>query len=372
MPDLTERKKCTGCTACAAVCPKGCITMQADENGFPHPKIDERACVHCGLCETTCPMRSPVPVAMTLPTAYAAYTRDEAVRRSSSSGGVFTELAKVVLAAGGIVYGAAYDETLRVVHRGVEDENRLSALRGAKYAQSDLGDSFVKIRAALQTGRTVLFSGTPCQVTGLKSFLKKDYERLITVDFVCHSVPSPMAWEKFLASLGQVRSINLRAKDTGWSRYGYCHKVQTEQEVRLIPGGQSDYMKLFVNGCISREACQTCPFKGYHRCSDITLGDFWGIWNVAPEMDDDKGTSVVLCQSERGKSLLRQLEGRLRWKQVPLEQAAMENQAMLQTSPVHPQRERVLEHLRKGGSFAMPKPSGKLWQRVRNLLGIKR
>ena len=227
MANLADSSRCTGCTACASACPKGCITMEADENGFLYPKINETACIHCGLCEARCPLLSPLPLTMHLPTAFAAYTKDEPLRLESSSGGIFTELAKTVLAQGGVVYGAAYDAQFHVVHRAVEDEADLSALRGAKYAQSDLGDTFLRVQEALRQGQSVLFSGTPCQVAGLKSFLNQDYESLITVDFVCHSVPSPMAWQSYLRSLGEVREISLRAKDTGWSRYRYCHKVVT-------------------------------------------------------------------------------------------------------------------------------------------------
>ncbi len=363
MPLLVERTRCTACTACASACPKGCISMEADENGFLYPVVDENACTHCGLCN--CPLLSPLKTTA-LPTAYAAYSKDEAVRLQSSSGGVFTELGKLVLAQGGLVYGAAYDSEFRVVHMEVQDEEGLAALRGAKYAQSDLGNTFSQVKERLQQGRKVLFSGTPCQVAGLQAFLRKDYENLITVDFVCHSVPSPMAWKKYLESLGNVKAISLRAKDTGWSRYNYCHKVVTAQGERLIPSGESLYMKLFVDGCISREACGDCQFKGYNRCSDLTLGDFWGIWDVAPEMDDNKGTSVVLCQSKRGADLLRELEGRLIWKQVSLEEASRENRAMLHPSPLHPQRQRTLAKLRKTGRFAMPRQP--LRHTIKNIL----
>lgn len=355
MPRLAERNRCTGCTACASACPKNCISMEGDENGFLYPVVDEGACVHCGLCEESCPLLSPRPKSMNLPRAYAAYSKDEGVRLQSSSGGVFTELAKAVLSQGGIVYGAAYDESFRVVHRGIENERDLAALRGAKYAQSDLGDTFLQVKNRLKTGQIVLFSGTPCQVAGLRAFLREDYVNLIAIDFVCHSVPSPLAWTTYLHSLGEVKTVNLRAKDTGWSRYGYCHKVVTEQGTRLIPNGESPYMKLFVEGCISREACEACPFKGYSRCSDLTLGDFWGIWNVDPEMDDNKGTSVVLCQSERGADLLRKVGNRLIWKAVTLEDASRENRAMVQAFSAHPQRKKVLSRLRKTGHLAVPR-----------------
>lgn len=348
MPNLAQQNKCTGCTACASACPKGCIVMIADEDGFGYPKVDDAGCINCGLCEKSCPVVSSLARNMKLPTAYAAYSKDEPMRLQSSSGGLFTELANAVLARDGVVYGAAYDEDFRVVHICAEDESSLADLRGAKYAQSELRDTFLQIRKTLESGRQVLFSGMPCQVGGLKAYLRKDYENLISVDFVCHGVPSPMVWEKYVESLGDVRSINIRAKDTGWSRYRYCHRVENEGGLRLIPNGESLYMKLFVGNYINRESCADCEFKGYSRCSDLTIGDFWGIWDITPEMDDDKGTSVVLCQSERGEQLLHELESRLVMKQVSLEEASHENGAMLRSLHVHPKRQEALELIRSG------------------------
>lgn len=367
MANLADSSRCTGCTACASACPKGCIAMEADENGFLYPKVDETACIHCGRCEAHCPLLAPAPLSMHLPTAYAAYTKDEALRRESSSGGIFTELAKAVLAQGGVVYGAAYDARFRVVHVAVEQEAELSRLRGAKYAQSDLRDSFLQVQKALQQGRTVLFTGTPCQVSGLKTFLQREYETLITMDFVCHSVPSPMAWQSYLRSFGEVQAVSLRAKDTGWSRYRYCHKIVTAQGTRLIPCDESPYMNRFVGGLLSRASCDTCPFKGYRRPSDLTVGDFWGIWNVAPELDDDKGCSLVLCQSERGAQLFQALAPRLMLKQVSLEEASRENPAMLQASRPHPQREATLARMAKG--WPQPSLKQRLWRWLRQKRG---
>lgn len=348
MPNLAKLNQCTGCTACASACPKGCIAMVADENGFKYPVIDDDACVGCGLCEKSCPIVTPLAQSMMLPTTYAAYSKDEPMRLKSSSGGIFTELAKLVLAQGGAVYGAAYNKSFQVVHVCIENEAEIEALRGAKYAQSELGDTFSQIKKMLEIGRFVLFSGTPCQVAGLKAYLQREYENLITVDFVCHSVPSPMVWSKYVDSLGSIKSINLRAKDTGWSRYNYCHRVEDVAGVKVIPNAESLYMKLFVGDYINRESCSNCQFKGYSRCSDLTIGDFWGIWNIAPDMDDDKGTSVVLCQSERGAQLLRELGSRLMMKRVSLEEASRENGAMLSSSPMHPKRQEALEMIRNG------------------------
>lgn len=305
MPTLAPKEYCTGCTACTSVCPKGCITMSADENGFLFPVIDPDKCVACGLCEKSCSIINQPKTAETEPKAYAAYSKDENMRLESSSGGVFTEIAKAVLARKGVVFGAAYDEKFEVLHICVDNEADLTRLRGAKYAQSDLHSIFCQVKARLDEGQDVLFSGTPCQVSGLKAFLRKDYANLLTVDFVCHSVPSPMAWREYVKyraykdNDGNLpTAINLRSKQTGWTNYQYSNLfTYADGHSYVSRSSESLYMRLFVGGYINRESCANCQFKGYNRVSDLTIGDFWGIWDVAPEMDDNKGTSVVLVQT---------------------------------------------------------------------------
>lgn len=370
MPELIQHDLCTGCTACAAVCPRGCITMTADADGFRYPVVDETVCVGCGLCEQSCPVLAISKPEHT-PHAWAAYSRDTDMRMASSSGGVFSELARLVLAQGGAVCGAVYDDRFRVVHVFAEDEAALSRLRGAKYAQSDLEGIFPEIKTRLERGQQVLFSGTPCQVAGLLGFLRKPYENLITVDFVCHGVPSPLVWKEYVNTLGNVRSINLRSKDTGWSRYRYCHRVaDSTGSVHLIPNSESLYMKLFVGDYINRQSCSDCAFKGYARVSDLTIGDFWGIWDIAPEMDDDRGTSVVLIQSDRGQALWTQLVDCLACRPVSLEEASRQNPAMLISSKPAADREAILERIRNGSIadcaelFRQKPPS--LIRRIRN------
>ena len=347
MPKLAAKEYCTGCTACASVCPKGCIAMTADENGFLCPVIDAQMCVRCGLCESVCPVLNPVVLNHT-PTACAAKSLDDNSRMASTSGGVFPELARDILARGGAVYGAAYDENFKVCHICAENEASLDRLQGAKYAQSDLGDSFREVKRRLENGQQVLFSGTPCQVLGLKSFLKQDYENLLLVDLVCHSVPSPLAWEKYLEYISggkQLIAVNLRCKDSGWSRYGYSNRFAfSDGTSRMDPSGESLYMKLFGGGYITRPACGYCPAKGYGRVSDLTLGDFWGIWDIAPEMDDDRGTSVVLVQTEKGRSAITRLEQ----KAVTLEEASRENPAIFRAAILNPLQTQAMELLREG------------------------
>lgn len=348
LPNLASNHLCTGCTACASVCPKACIVMSADDDGFRYPMIDESACVGCGLCEKVCPVLGDSRPDHK-PTAWAAMSRDTGIRLESSSGGIFTELARHILAQGGAVFGAVYGEDFRVEHHCAETEADLSPMRGAKYAQSDLDGIFSNIKHRLDQGQRVLFSGTPCQVEGLLSFLRKPCENLVTLDFVCHSVPSPLAWQEYIHSLGDVQTINLRAKDTGWSRYGYCHRIGNSRgEIRLIPNSDSLYMKLFVGNYITRHSCAHCRFKGYARRSDLTIGDFWGVWDSHPDMDDDRGTSVVLVQSEQGKVLWDAVRPGMIVRQVSLQDAAAQNPAMLESSPEAQDRDTVMTRIRSG------------------------
>lgn len=330
--------------------------MTADENGFLYPVIDADKCVSCGLCEKVCPVISPLKKQESEPLAYAAYSRDEQMRLESSSGGVFTELAKAILKDGGVVFGAAYNEQFDVVHICTENETDLAKLRGAKYAQSDLRGIFANVKTQLEQGRKVLFSGTPCQVGGLKAFLRKDYENLITVDFVCHSVPAPMAWREYVRyrtaqdnNGKKPNAVNLRSKLSGWTNYQYSNLfTYADGHTHAAKSGESLYMKLFVGGYINRESCANCQFKGYIRVSDLTLGDFWGIWDIAPEMDDNKGTSEVLVQSERGAALLQSISAQLVVKPVTLEEASSQNQAMLKTAQLHARWAEALEKIRNG------------------------
>ncbi len=356
MPNLAKKEDCTGCTACATICPQKCIDMEMDDQGFLFPSVSLTACIDCGLCEKTCPVLVPETIENSVTKAFAAYSKNETVRMQSSSGGIFTEIAREILERGGVVFGAAYNNCFEVTHICVETEDDLAKLRGAKYAQSDLQGIFAQVKERLDADQWVLFSGTPCQVAGLKAYLRRECAKLLLVDFVCHSVPSPLVWKEYVKYRAQQdhrgelpMAINLRSKETGWSRYRYssvfaykdgtCHMARNEESL---------YMKLFIGGYISRESCANCQFKGYHRISDLTLGDFWGIWNIAPEMDDDKGISVVLRQTARGAEILDRCKERLILREVTLEEASFENPAMIRAASLHQQREKAMALIRQG------------------------
>ena len=382
MPKLAEKSICTGCTACKAVCPYSCIEMVADENGFVFPQINTANCIECGQCRQVCPVLKD-SIAAETPSAYAAMSKDEKMRLDSSSGGIFTELAKEIISQGGVVYGAAYDNKFNVQHCCVEKIEDLQKLRGAKYAQSDLADTFSEIVHRLGQGQKVLFSGTPCQVGGLKA-LAGENENLFCIDFVCHSVPSPMAWQAYIQHRAETDAegifpvdVNLRSKETGWSKYRYSNVFKYENGVtHSATSSQSLFMKLFVGDYISRESCANCKFKGYSRVSDITLGDFWGIWDIASDMDDDNGTSVILVHSAKGRELWQGISERIVCKKVSLEEASLHNPSMLVSSKANPKREEAFNLIKAGNIedcakfFATPKSSvtDKIKNKIKRIL----
>ncbi len=355
-PYLADRKLCSGCTACANVCPANCIEMKPDKYGFLYPVINKKSCLHCGMCSKTCPVLNEIGF-QTTPKTYAAYTRDERLRMHSSSGGVFSEIAKCFISEGGIVYGAAYDQDFNVFHCAADCYEKLNLLQGAKYSESKLGATFKSIKTSLDSGYKVLFSGTPCQVSGLKSFLAKDYKNLVCVDFVCHGVPSPLVWSTYVKYRAKVDNgntppieINYRDKCSGWSNYQYSNSFKyANGNVYTIVSTQDVFMNLFINNYILRLSCGDCKFKGYNRISDITLGDFWGVWEIAPEMDDNKGTSVVLIQSSKGNDIWDQIKKRVVFKEISLEDASKFNVSLLNSSELSGKRKAVLENVRING-----------------------
>lgn len=356
MPNLANISECVGCTACMNVCPKNCIQMQKDLNGFLYPEINTDKCINCFQCENVCPILNNVEILNESPDAYAAFSLNDNIRKESSSGGIFSEIAKIIIEKNGVIYGAAYNKNFEVYHCKINKIDELNKLRGAKYSESILGYCFSNIQENLKSGQYVLFSGTPCQIAGLKSFLKKDYDTLFCVDFVCHGIPSPIAWKSYIKYRTEIDSngeypcnINLRSKETGWSNYQYSNVFQYKngyQHAELST--DSLYMKLFVNDYISRESCENCKFKGYDRVSDFTLGDFWGVWDIVPEMDDNKGTSVVLIHSEKAKSLWKIIKPNVKFQSVTINQTAEQNQSMCNSSKSHIARNNTLEKIRKG------------------------
>ena len=275
-----------------------------------------------------------------IPRAYAAYSVEGDIRKESSSGGVFSLLCEDVLGRGGAVFGAAFGEGGIVSHVCVRDVSSLSRLRGAKYSRSSLGDCFSQVKALLASGVPVLFSGTPCQCGALSSYLGSGRDGLILVDFICHGVPLPSVWEAYLKWRSREDGkemlpsrINLRSKDTGWSRYSYSLKFEyPDGDVTLSPSSSDAFMRGFVRDYYLAESCYSCRFKGDARASDITLGDFWGIWSSHPEMDDNGGTSAVVVNTALGAELWERVGSRACILPVTLDEVTAENPSYLRSA----------------------------------------
>lgn len=327
MIDVIENKKCCGCGACLQVCPKQCIEFVTDTEGFCYPKVYTPRCVDCHLCENVCPMFHPEEPRRSLSVESMRFHKDR-IRIESSSGGVFTALAEAIINREGVVFGASWTEKWQVEHRYSESLEGLAAFRGSKYLQSDIRNSYQQARDFLREGRWVLFSGTPCQCKGLKLFLNKEYDKLIIVDFICHGVPSYKVFRAYLKdeiknyipkdalvpSGWCLKDIRFRDKTNGWKKYSFAltlAKVTADGEENTVIHSHifpdSSYMKGFGANLYLRPSCHSCPARKFSSGSDFTLADYWGIEEQHPELDDDKGTSLVAIHSEKAEKLLEDI-----------------------------------------------------------------
>lgn len=325
MIEIIDKSKCCGCTACYSVCPRHCISMTMDEEGYLYPKVNVEDCIECGLCEKTCPIITKKEVFRNDVKAYAVQNKNEDLRKKSSSGGAFSVIAEKVIEKGGYVFGCKFDENFKVVHSCVSTYEGLEDFRGSKYVQSFLGDSFSEIKKLLKNGKLVLFSGTPCQVAGLHSFLKKEYENLLSIDLVCHGIPSPGLWNKYLSYINKVEKSKITYISFRNKKFGYAGSTMAfgfengkfEYSNRKV----QFYKHLFFEDINSRPSCFDCQFKGVKRVSDFTIYDCWHMNQVEPSWDDDKGSTWVLVQSEKGQKFFEELKGKIRYKEAPLELA---------------------------------------------------
>lgn len=337
MIDICDKSQCCGCEACVQRCPKRCIALVEDAEGFLYPKVDASVCVDCGLCEKVCLVinqsdeRQPQAV-------YASINPDSDVRQSSSSGGIFSALADAVLRQGGVVFGVCWDKDWQLIFDYAETQVDLSRFRGSKYLQAHIGDAYIKAEQFLKSGRQVLFTGTSCQIAALKLYLKKDYDNLLTVDVICHGAPSPGVFRAYLSEeIAQVadrqqknsvslpskpyiaernvlntagwhiEDIQFRDKRLGWEKYSFTlclAEASAEGDKNTVslssPLNENIFMRGFLRDFYLRPSCYSCPAKSGKSGSDITLGDFWGINELKPEIDDDRGVSAVTINSDKG------------------------------------------------------------------------
>ena len=332
---IQSKQDCCGCSACVQRCPKHCISLKEDKEGFLYPDVDIRACIDCGLCEKVCPMLNHPETATRPIEVYVTKNRDEEIRRTSSSGGVFSAVATQIIKDDGVVFGACFNPAWEVIHDYAETQEDLRKFQGSKYVQSRIGNAYQLVESFLKKGRKVLFSGTPCQIAGLHSFLQKDYDNLYTIDIICHGVPSPGVWREYLEEetarqcdgkksvlthpkdkIGDVRieNISFRDKRLGWKKFSFALTLSVpvghgaKKSVLLSePLDKNIFLRGFLADLYLRPSCHACPVKKFKSGSDVTIGDFWGVQNVMPEIDDDKGMSALLVNNIHGKNILNKL-----------------------------------------------------------------
>ena len=341
MINIVDKEKCCGCGACVQRCPKHCISMIEDEEGFLYPQVDLLSCIDCGLCEKVCPVihqNEPQKPILVL----AAKNCDNQKRLRSSSGGVFVALAEQTIKHGGIVFGARFDDEWMVKHCAVNNVMDLIPLMRSKYVQSYIGTSYKEAEIFLKQGIQVLFVGTPCQIAGLKKYLGKEYDGLLTVDVVCHGVPSPGIWKHYLKGFNPNRivDINFRAKQNDgyeWKQYSLVIKGENGSVISSKWFREDIFLKGFLDNLFLRPSCSVCPAKAGRSDSDLTLADFWGIEDIESGFGDKIGVSSVFIHSEKGRLALKEL-GDIQTKIVTYEQAVMWNEGYYRSAIFGKQR----------------------------------
>lgn len=345
MPQLAEYKDCTGCSACMNACAHSAITMKASQEGFLYPSIDKSLCVQCGLCEQVCPVLKLIPTDNTAnPQAFAMWHNQD--RILSSSGGAFSAFARNVLAQGGKVFGAAFDEDLNLRHISISSTDELSLLRGSKYVQSNIGSTLKEVKKLLIGGKPVLYCGTPCQIAGLKSFLRKPYSNLLTLDLVCHGVPSSKVFHSYLNKLqkkqgmGKVQGYEFRRLE-GW---GFSPSVNVKEKTKKLYGIDNLYMEAFSASALFRESCYHCLFAQFPRQGDCSIADFWGIGRhgIPFKYDVMKGVSLILANNKQGEDAIKKLQDSFVVER-DLKEALIENYNINHPSKRHPYRDEVIK-----------------------------
>ena len=309
MISITEKEKCCGCSACMSVCPVSAITMTPDSQGFLYPAVNSETCINCGKCEAVCPIISHEPEHQHEQAAYLLQHKDREILKDSTSGGAFTAIAKAVIDKGGVVFGAGYDEGFRVIHKYVEDYESLHAFRNSKYVQSNKEESFSQAKKFLNEGKRVLFSGTPCEIEGLVNFLGDlaASPLLLTVDIVCHAVPSPAVWNAYLNIIDAENVKDLRFRDKGKYGYSYSQFAVVRENVTYEGIETNIMMRAFFSNVCDRPSCYSCRFRKRYRRSDFTLWDCWEASQFtrnASKFDHNAGITRVLVQSERGREIM--------------------------------------------------------------------
>ncbi len=343
-------EKCTGCGACVQSCPKQCISWTEGEFRFKYPQIDKDICVNCGICERVCPI-DKVLQTPTTQKAYAAVHKDYQVLAKSTSGGAFTAIADAVFAQDGIVYGVAMMDNMQVKHIRTSNKEEFAVLRSSKYLQSDTGNTYQMVEQDLKQGKTVLYSGTPCQIDGLRHFLGKPYERLYTVDIVCHGVGSQAYFDKYLdfarKRYGNIKTLRFRSKEyVGWSCGGVVVVVTGSSDcLKKIPYRDFDnyYYAYFLSGDIYRKSCYSCKYANMKRVGDFSLGDYWGVEKLHLPLNTFNGCSLLVVNSDKATKFLSKIET-MNIKETRVDEAISQNEQLKHPSRLPDSRkERIKE-----------------------------
>lgn len=370
MIEIKNPADCCGCTACVSICTHGAITMSPDALGFLYPVVDDSKCIDCGLCEKVCSFNERYDCSLNLrkPDVYGARHKDMKEIETSRSGAAFIAISDVILESGGVVYGVGYTDHFRVVHKRAVTKEERNEFKGSKYVQSDLGDVFKQVRRDLKDGLTVLFSGTPCQIAGLKAYIgERLCQNLFLIDVVCHGVPAPYVWRDYLVYLEEKQGdkiifVDFRDKQNfGWMAHKETYRFVGNKQL-FINNLDENFTFLFKKHIMFRESCGICHFSNTKRPSDITLADFWGWEKTNPDFNaDNKGASLILVNTDKGRKLFKKAEIDLNIIPAQLENCLQPN--LQHPSIIHPKRLQFeKDYIKKGFSYIMKKYGKQGWK----------
>lgn len=369
---IKDKTKCCACGACINICHHNAITMSEDEYGFMLPTVDVSKCVDCGLCEKVCPMNITTPPNKPI-VAYASSWNSQNIVKSAS-GGVFAALASYIIQKKGIVFGCTL-ENIKDKHtpiiKSVCNLEDLQSLLGSKYVQADTLNTYNEVKELLNKNFRVLYSGTPCQIAGLKRFLRRDYDNLITVDLICHGTPNMKMFQSYISYIenkeqGAVKDFVFRDKSKGWGTFYYRYSFLTKKnklKIIIREYTSSVYYRLFLSSAIYRDSCYYCPYATLKRISDITIGDFWGIEKEYPELDISKGgklnfkkgISCVFINTERGSRVWSEIQSMVSSIPVDIDKIVKYNHQLETPSSLPPLRQIYLDAFKSGGYSSLVK-----------------
>lgn len=348
---LKNKSECCGCGACGQICPKNCITMKEDEEGFLYPVVEYERCIKCELCERACPVISQCRQEHE-EKVYAAVSKDRELVGRSSSGGMFGILARYVLNKNGAIFGAAFDEEMELIHCAAETEEECRKFHGSKYIQSNTKNTFVECKRYLDAGRYVLYTGTPCQIAGLKQYLPTDYDTLLTVELICHGVPSPGIWRQYIKELEtesghKVIGANFRYNDKGWTEYRFRTKYDNGEE-NVVSSDESSYFAGFLNELTLRPSCHECSHRIQYSKCDLMIGDFWGVEKYYQDFDVRRGVSALIVLSDKGEQVFGEIKDQMNYVDSALSIVLPMNGCINSSVFPHRNRQKMMEaYIRK-------------------------